>query len=141
MGVSINWLKQYIDIEWTPEELAHRLTMAGIAVEGVEESDADYIMELDLTPNRGDCLGVINLAREVAALNGKELRIPQVKIKENRENINDYIKVEIAAPDLCPRYAARMIKNQFFLPQQTKSTPFLFLSCLGSGLFYPGLLR
>jgi phenylalanyl-tRNA synthetase beta chain len=111
MGVSINWLKQYIDIEWTPEELAHRLTMAGIAVEGVEESDADYIMELDLTPNRGDCLGVINLAREVAALNGKELRIPQVKIKENRENINDYIKVEIAAPDLCPRYAARMIKN------------------------------
>ena len=111
MGVSINWLKQYVDIEWTPEELAHRLTMAGIAIEGVEESDSDYIMDLDLTPNRGDCLGMINLAREVAAKNGKELRIPQVTIKENRENINDFIKVEIAAPDLCPRYAARLIKN------------------------------
>ena len=56
MGVSINWLKQYIDIEWTPEELAHRLTMAGIAVEGVEESMRITSWSW-LTPNRGDCLG------------------------------------------------------------------------------------
>ncbi len=111
MGVSINWLKEYVDIDWTAEELAHRLTMAGIAIEGVEEADSDVIMELDLTPNRGDCLGLINLAREVAALNGQPLRIPQVKISENRENINDYIKVEIDAPDLCPRYTARVVKN------------------------------
>lgn len=111
MAVSISWLKQYVDIEWTPQELAHRLTMAGIAIEGVEETDSDAIMDLDLTPNRGDCLGMINLAREVSALNGKELRIPTIKLNENRENINDYIKVEIAAPDLCHRYAARMVKN------------------------------
>ncbi|KUG04924.1 phenylalanyl-trna synthetase beta chain [hydrocarbon metagenome] len=111
MGVSINWLKEYIDIDWTAEELAHRLTMAGIGIEGVEAADSDVIMDLDLTPNRGDCLGMINLAREVSALNGQPLRIPQVKISENRENINDYIKVEIDAPDLCPRYAARLVKN------------------------------
>ncbi len=111
MGVSINWLKEYIDIDWTAEELAHRLTMAGIAIEGVEEAGSDVIMELDLTPNRGDCLGMINLAREVSALNGCPLRIPQIKISENRENISDYIKVEIDAPDLCPRYTARLVKN------------------------------
>ncbi|MCK9314301.1 MAG: hypothetical protein M0P20_09675, partial [Methanocorpusculum sp.] len=64
MGVSINWLKQYVDFDWNPEELAHRLTMAGIAIEGVERQDDDFILDLDLTPNRGDCLGMINLARE-----------------------------------------------------------------------------
>lgn len=111
MGVSINWLKEYVDIDWTAEELAHRLTMAGIAIEGVEQAGPDMIMELDLTPNRGDCLGMINLAREVSALNGQPLRIPEAKISENRENINDYIQVEIDAPDLCPRYAARLVKN------------------------------
>lgn len=111
MGVSINWLKKYVDINWNPEELAHRLTMAGIAIEGVDQVDNDYILDLDLTPNRGDCLGMINLAREVAALNGSKLRFPDIAVKENEENINNFIKVEIDADDLCQRYAARLIKN------------------------------
>lgn len=111
MGVSIKWLKQYVDFDWTPAELAHRLTMAGVAVENIEEIENDAILEMDLTPNRGDCLGLINLAREVAALSGNSLKIPQISLRENDENINDYIKVEIAAPDLGPRYMARLLKN------------------------------
>lgn len=111
MGVSINWLKQYVDIDWTPDQLEHNLTMAGIAIEGVEEVNNDAVMELDLTPNRGDCMGLINLAREVAALNGAELRIPEATLKENNEDISQYIDVKIDAPDLCLRYAARVIKN------------------------------
>ena len=67
MGVSTNWLKKYVDYTWSAEELAHALTMAGIAIEGVDDVDGDKILDLDLTPNRGDCLGLINLAREVAA--------------------------------------------------------------------------
>lgn len=111
MGVSINWLKQYVDFDWSPDELAHRLTMAGIAIEGVEQSGDDYIMDLDLTPNRGDCLGMINLAREIAALNGNEIRIVPAELKENQERIEDYIAVELSDPDLCQRYAARLVKN------------------------------
>lgn len=111
MGVSLNWLKEYIDYDWTPEELAHRLTMAGIAIEGVEQMEDDCIMDLDLTPNRGDCLGMINLAREIAALNGNKIRIAPVSIKENGEKIGDYIAVDLADPDLCRRYAARLVKN------------------------------
>lgn len=111
MHASINWLKDYIDFSWTAEELAHRLTMAGIAIEGVEQVGDDTVLALDLTPNRGDCLGIINLAREVAALNGQDLSLPEIAIKETRESIDDYIKVEIAAPDLCPRYTARLVKN------------------------------
>jgi len=111
MGVSLNWLKKYVDIGWSPEELAQRLTMAGIAVEGWQEQGGDTVLELDLTPNRGDCLGLINLAREVSALNGQELRIPEIQIKPAAQKVEDYIKVEIAARDLCPRYAARLVKN------------------------------
>lgn len=111
MGVSLKWLKQYVDSNWTADELAYRLTMAGIAVEGVEEQGEDHILDLDLTPNRGDCLGLINLAREVAALNGNKVRIPEINIKESREEIGDYITVEIPAAELCHRYAARLIKG------------------------------
>ena len=85
MGVSINWLKQYVDFNWKAEELAHRLTMAGIAIEGIDQVEDDFILDLDLTPNRGDCLGMINLAREVAALTGSSLRLPDIVIKENRK--------------------------------------------------------
>mgnify|MGYP001154926293 CR=1 FL=1 len=116
MGVSFNWLKQYVDIEEKPEVIAHRLSMAGILVEGLEEKNGDIIMDLDLTPNRGDCLGMINLAREVSALNGKPVRIPEVVLRENAENIEDYIQVEIEDPVLCPRYTARVVKNCVIKP-------------------------
>lgn len=111
MGVPTSWLKKYIDFSWSAEELADALTMAGIAVEGIEEVEGDKVLELDLTPNRGDCLGIINLAREVAALTGNPVHLPEIRIQENSEDISSYIKVEIEDPDLCRRYAARVIKT------------------------------
>lgn len=116
MAVSLKWLKKYVDIDWNAAELAHNLTMAGIAIEGIEEKENDAVLELDLTPNRGDCLGMINLAREVAALNGRELQIPEISLQEDNENINDYIRVQIEAPDLCRRYSARLVKNVIIKP-------------------------
>lgn len=116
MAVSINWMKDYVDFALDPHELAHELTMAGIAIEGVDEKDGDYLLELDLTPNRGDCLGMINLAREIAALNDSQIKIPEHNPQENGESIHNYIKVEIADADLCPRYTARLIKNVKIMP-------------------------
>ncbi len=52
MGVSINWLKDYVDFDWSPEDLAHHLTMAGIEVESIDVIGDDHVLELDLTPNR-----------------------------------------------------------------------------------------
>lgn len=111
MIVSINWLNKYVDININADELAHKITMAGIEVEEVKKVDEDTILELELTPNRGDCLGLINLAREVSAITGNELKIPQINIEENDEDISDYVKVEIADSSLCKRYSARVIKN------------------------------
>lgn len=119
MNVSLNWLKKYVDINLDEQEFAHILTMAGMEVEGIEKMADDYILELGLTPNRGDCLGLINIAREVSAITGQELKIPVIDIEENNEDIADYISVEIADSDLCKRYAARVIKNVKIKPSPT----------------------
>lgn len=71
----------------------------------------DYILNLDLTPNRPDCLSMIGVAREVAALFGRQIRKPKIKLKESKEVASQEVQIEIADPDACPRYAARVIKK------------------------------
>ncbi|TEB14280.1 Phenylalanine--tRNA ligase beta subunit [Pelotomaculum sp. FP] len=71
----------------------------------------DHILELDLTPNRGDCLSMIGVAREVAALLGRPLRLPQSSFKELPESIEGQARVDIEDTDLCRRFCARLVKN------------------------------
>jgi phenylalanyl-tRNA synthetase beta chain len=222
MRVSFNWLKEYVDCELAPAELASLLTMAGLEIEGVEEvgpelkgvvvaqissisphpqadrlsfcrvkvneraysvvcgarnmkegdkvalalvgaelpqgvkikkttirgelsegmmcSEAelglpssaegimilspeaplgtpvadflnvrDHILEVSLTPNRGDCLSMIGVAREVAALTGKRFHPPTPQLQEGEERVEKFVHVSVRDPDLCPRYSARFI--------------------------------
>ncbi len=69
----------------------------------------DYILELSPTPNRGDCLSVLGIARELSALTGVPLRLPDIRLKEEEVGAEEFIKVEILAPDHCPRYTARYL--------------------------------
>ena len=69
----------------------------------------DVILDLDVTPNRPDCLSVIGIAREIAALTGKPLHLPQINYEETEEPIDSFISVDIVEPDLCPRYCASLI--------------------------------
>jgi len=69
----------------------------------------DVILELDVTPNRPDCLSVIGIAREIAALTGEPLHLPQIHYEETEEPIDSFISVDIVEPDLCPRYCASLI--------------------------------
>jgi phenylalanyl-tRNA synthetase beta chain len=71
----------------------------------------DTVLDVGVTPNRSDCLSMIGIAREVAAITGKKLKQPSVKIKESSEDINSLTSVKIIDADACPRYTARMIKN------------------------------
>jgi phenylalanyl-tRNA synthetase beta chain len=71
----------------------------------------DTVLDVNVTPNRSDCLSMIGMAREVAAITGKKMKLPSVKIKESSEDINSLTSVKIIDADLCPRYTARMIKN------------------------------
>jgi len=69
----------------------------------------DVIFDLDITPNRPDCLSVVGIARDIAALTGQGLHLPEVSYKEAAFPIDQQISVEIVAPDLCPRYCASLI--------------------------------
>lgn len=71
----------------------------------------DTILDLDITPNRPDLLSVLGLAREVAALTGKEMNPPDTTYEEMVEPIEGKASVEIADPDLCPRYCASLITD------------------------------
>ena len=226
MKVPYNWLGEYVDIPWPPEELARRLTMAGIEVEAIqifaplcedfvagrieelsphpgaknlqvvkvnagnetlnivcgawnikkgdlvalalpgavmpggariqnaeikgissqgmlcsagelgldtvqdEEGililDEEYppgsrltdilfvnepVLELDLTPNRADCLGLLGVAREIAAQTGDKIKLPAVEVEEKGRDIRELTSVEILDPELCPRYTARVMEG------------------------------
>ena len=232
MKVTLNWLKQYVDFNWSPEELTERLTMLGLEVEGVQKiaaefdgivvaqvitrdkhpnadklslcrvndgtgerqivcgaqnfkagdnvplilpgaslplkpgekepftikvgkirgveshgmmcspqelglpdqvdgllilredakvgqpfaeylgrSGSDVVYDLEVTPNRPDLNSVIGIAREIAALTGNALRIPEFKLQSTGEKIENLVGVKIEDSELCPRYTARVIKG------------------------------
>lgn len=77
----------------------------------------DHVVEFEITPNRPDCLCMIGLAREAAVTFGKKLTLhePVVEAKAGG-NINELAKIYIDAPELCPRYTARMVKNVKIAP-------------------------
>lgn len=77
----------------------------------------DHVIEFEITPNRPDCLSVIGLAREAAATFGKELKLHEPVVKGGAEGkLDELLKVEVPASDLCPRYTARMVRNVKIAP-------------------------
>ena len=232
MKVTLNWLKQYVDFDWTPEELTERLTMLGLEVEGVEEvgggfdgivvaevitrdkhpdadklsvcrvndgegerqivcgaqnfqagdkvplilpgaslppkegekpftikvgkirgveshgmmcapaelglaeesdglmilpgdapvgqpiaehlgcAEKDFVFDLEVTPNRPDWNSAIGIARELAAVAGTELKMPEPTLPDPKAGkVEDLVAVRLDSADLCPRYAARVVKG------------------------------
>jgi phenylalanyl-tRNA synthetase beta chain len=71
----------------------------------------DVIMEIAITPNRSDALSHIGIARDLAAIFNRELKIPELKFSESEENIKDYASVVIEDTINCPRYTAKVITN------------------------------
>ncbi|MDR5694779.1 MAG: phenylalanine--tRNA ligase subunit beta [Armatimonadota bacterium] len=109
MRVLISWLSEYVDVPISIPELSERLSMAGLAVEAVEPFGDDFVLDIELTPNRPDCMSMLGIAREVSVLLDLPLRPPQVDLREEQEEASRYISVEILDPELCPRYIARVI--------------------------------
>lgn len=76
----------------------------------------DPILELDLTPNRNDCQSVVNLAREVSAVLGTDLHLPQISYTAGERKITDLATLKVEDEKLCPRYLARMIEGLEIAP-------------------------
>ncbi|MFH1594712.1 MAG: phenylalanine--tRNA ligase subunit beta [Candidatus Omnitrophota bacterium] len=115
MKVSYSWLKDYVDVKLDPKKLAHLLTMTGVNVASCQNVGNDHIFEFEITANRPDCLSVLGIAREVAAVLGKKLKTPkdlQKNIKiNNKVHKETSFPVLVNDPDLCCRYSARLIKD------------------------------
>ena len=71
----------------------------------------DVIFDLDVTPNRPDCLSVIGIARELSSLTGQSFHLSPVSYEETALPVNEKISVEITAPELCPRYCASLVNG------------------------------
>src|SRR5215831_11174766 len=111
MKISYNWLAELVTLTLKPKELAERLTMAGLAVEGIEPIRDDHILDFDLTSNRPDALSHLGIAREAALVCGTSLTSRTLRLNETDESAQSIASVEILDTDLCPRYAARVVRG------------------------------
>jgi phenylalanyl-tRNA synthetase beta chain len=109
MRVSYEWLKEFVDIRETPQQLGTRLTNLGLAVDALEPQTADFVFELDVPTNRPDCLSHLGVAREIAAATGSPLKLPKFELQEDEKPANESFSISIADSDLCARYCGRYI--------------------------------
>lgn len=107
MKLSLNWLQNYIHHGLSADDLAYRMTMAGLEVEGVHAVGNDTVFEIEVTPNRPDCLNVIGLAREVSAIVDKDLKMPAVKDYADSGSVDIIIEDQEA----CGRYIGTLIEG------------------------------
>ena len=111
MLISLNWLSDYVDVAMPVDDLADLLMRIGLTVEGIADAGDDLVLDVEVTSNRPDCLGHLGVAREVATATGVELRRPVVGQAPTADNAADLTAVEVADPDLCPRYTARVLRG------------------------------
>ncbi len=110
MKVPYRWLADWIDVPWAGRELGARLTMAGFELESIDSSVADDpLLEVAITPNRGDAMSIRGVAREVAALAGRPLRARAMEPVP--PEAPDTFRVELAAPAACPKFVGRVIRD------------------------------
>jgi phenylalanyl-tRNA synthetase beta chain len=120
MKVLLSWLRDYIEIDKSAQEIAEILSNLGFPCEGIEHLNNDAVIDVEVTSNRGDCLGLIGIARELATVTGKELKIPNPgapgELAESSKPASEFITVEIREPKLCGRYTARVIEGVKIAP-------------------------
>ncbi len=123
MRVLYSWLRDFVDVADGPAEIGRRLSLRGLALEGIEPAPPgenppgvaplpdDAVLDFDVTANRPDCMSVTGIAREVAAAYGLPLRLPSpaaaghLRSMDLRVQERATFSVRIDAPDLCARYA------------------------------------
>jgi len=109
--VTYNWLKDFVEIRISPDELAHKLTMAGLEVTSLEKKEGDFVFEIEITSNRADCLSVVGIAREVAAITNRRVKRAPAKIYTPRSSKAQAISIKIEDKKDCPLYTAKIIRD------------------------------
>ncbi|MDD5596049.1 MAG: phenylalanine--tRNA ligase subunit beta [Candidatus Omnitrophica bacterium] len=111
MKVTYNWLKDFVEIKLPAQELADKLTMAGIEVKSIEAKAGDFVFEIEITSNRPDWLSVVGLAREVAAITGRKTKSRKVIKPQATSKAVLALEIKIEDKKDCPLYTATIIKD------------------------------
>ena len=103
MKVLLSWIRDFVDVPVSAEEIGDRMSMRGLALEGLERrADADAVLDFDVTANRPDCLSILGIAREIATAFRLPLKPPQPAPVDVSDG--EAISIVIDEPDLCARY-------------------------------------
>lgn len=112
MKVAYNWLKEFLDVSASPEEIASRLALSGTNIAGIENGAHGTVIDAEVTSNRPDCLGMLGIAREVGAIYRLPLKFTAPKpVESGAGKASDAVSVKIEAPELCGRFTARVIRG------------------------------
>ncbi len=112
MKVSYNWLKEFVDVAASPEEVASRLALSGTNIASIENGAHGAVIDAEITSNRPDCLGMLGIAREVGAIYRLPVKVSSPKPAESKTaKAGDALKVKIEVPELCGRFTARAIRG------------------------------
>ncbi len=110
MKISPQWLRDFVDLQVDPRQLAEDLTLAGIAVESISGEGESTIFETEITTNRPDAMNHYGVARECSALYNLPLKSIVPKLPPETEAVADF-QIEIEDKDGCARYTARIIRG------------------------------
>lgn len=116
MKISLEWLAEYLPGPLEPERAAEALTHGGLPVDSIEQHGSDTALDVEVTSNRGDCLSHVGIARELAALLDREFRDVTPAARESSTAAATVTSVRIEAPELCPHYSARILRNVTIKP-------------------------
>jgi len=116
MLISYNWLRELTGTRLDPQEVRERLTNVGLAIDAVEARGEDHVLDVEVPSNRGDCLSHVGIARELSVIEKSKVQSPKSEVPNTHGKSSDFTAVEILDPDLCPRYAARIVRGVRIAP-------------------------
>jgi len=111
MKISVNWLKEFVEFTTTPRQLKADLTMVGLNTESLTPFGDDWVLDVEVTTNRPDCLSHYGVARELAAHYRQPLKKLEFPVTEAGGAAQEAVSIEIFDPDLCARYCGRVVQN------------------------------
>ena len=111
MLISYHWLRELTSTKLSAQELRDRLTMVGLAIDAVETHETDSVLDVEVPSNRPDCLSHVGVAREVTVIENGRLSLPARTTPPTEGAAATFTSVEIKDTELCPRYAARLVRG------------------------------
>ncbi|MCW3062215.1 MAG: phenylalanyl-tRNA synthetase beta subunit [Capsulimonas sp.] len=111
MKFPVEWLREFVPTTLDDKALADKLTMAGLEVEEITPSEDGPVYHTKVTPNRGDWMSLLGVARETAATLDTKMSWLPTPLPDENDDVRRWAGVVITDTALCPRYAGKVVRN------------------------------